>query len=154
MRVRFESGPVIIHGPSISPRVFKSKSSSNSVKLLFKNKTWLCDWYFHFVFILWLISSCSSPKRANRAMVGRGKKQSFRLLGHAPTAPTLNCFSLPTAPKYADPIFFWTARRPPMHRMSYFFDICNIFRDHVLFDQFYRENQNFKTVVTSEMPWI
>jgi len=29
------------------------------------------------------------------------------------------------------------------------FDILNIFRDHVLFDQFYRENQNSET---SEMP--
>jgi hypothetical protein len=39
-------------------------------------------------------------------------------------------------------MFFW----------SYFFDFRNILRDRVLFDQFYRENQNSAATETSEMP--
>ena len=41
-----------------------------------------------------------------------------------------------------------------MFFVSYFFDFRNILRDRVLFDQFYRENQNSKTVEISEMPRI
>ena len=39
-----------------------------------------------------------------------------------------------------------------MSFVSYFFDFQDICPDQVLIDWFYRENQNSKTAVTSEMP--